>query len=140
LILETAAAERAALNASPEQVVLLKEMSVISYNIDDPQSHIQFLKTNRGFHLALAEAAGNRRLVVMLEGLLIELDRLFHLGLRLRDSSEEMRREHQEVVAALETGDVEGVRAAITRQILTSRDRVMEAIMRGQIRPVQVTG
>jgi DNA-binding GntR family transcriptional regulator len=68
------------------------------------------------------------------------MDRIFHLGLRLRDSSEEMVREHQEVVAALEIGDVEGIRDAITRQIIASRDRVMEAILQGELQPVQVSG
>jgi len=140
LILEVAAAERAALDPSPAQVGALKEMSAVSYRLDDHESHILFLKANRRFHLTLAEAAANRRLVGMLEGLMIEMDRLFHLGLRLRDSGEEMKQEHQEVVAALETGDVEGVRNAITRQIITSRDRILEAIMQGDIQPVQVSG
>ena len=140
LILEVTTAERATQHPSPAQIIALKEMSGVSYCLDDRESHILFLKTNRDFHLALAEAAGNRRLVRMLEGLLIEMDRLFHLGLRLRDSSDEMRQEHQEVVAALEIGDVEGIREVIVRQITTSRDRILEAILQGDIRPVQVSG
>jgi DNA-binding GntR family transcriptional regulator len=140
LVLEMAAAERAAQNPSPTLITILKEMADVSYNLDDPKSHVLFLKTNREFHLALAEAAGNRRLVEMLGGLLIEMDRLFHLGLRLRDSSEEMTREHHEVVAALEAGDVAGIREAIRRQIITSRDRILEAVMQGDLQPIQVSG
>jgi DNA-binding GntR family transcriptional regulator len=140
LILELAAVERAAQHPSPAQIAMLKEMAAVSYRLDDPPSHVLFLKANRSFHLALAEAADNRRLVSLLAGLLIELDRLFHLGLRLRDSSEEMRQEHQEVVAALERGDVDALRDAITRQIITSRDRILEAIMQGDLEPVQVSG
>ncbi len=140
LILETTSAERAARHFSPAQIAALADMSNVSYCLDDPESHILFLQTNRNFHLALAEAAGNRRLLKMMEGLMIEMDRLFHLGLRLRDSSDEMKREHREVVAALETGDIEGVRNAITRQVMTSRDRILEAILQGDIRPVQVGG
>jgi DNA-binding GntR family transcriptional regulator len=139
LILEVTAAERAIQHPSPAQITALKEMSEVSYCLDDPASHVLFLKTNRDFHLALAGATGNRRLVRTLEGLLIEMDRLFHLGLRLRDSSDEMKQEHQEVVAALEAGDVEGIREAIVRQITTSRDRILEAIMQGDISPVQVS-
>ncbi|MCP4539345.1 MAG: GntR family transcriptional regulator [Chloroflexi bacterium] len=140
LILETTAAERAAQHPESAQIVALKEMSSVSYRLDDPKSHVMFLKTNRDFHLALAEAAGNRRLVKTMEGLMVEMDRLFHLGLRLRDSSIEMKQEHQQVVATLEMGDVEGVRDAIARQINTSRDRILEAIMQGDIQPVQVGG
>lgn len=138
LILEVTAAERAARNPLPVHITLLKELATVSYNLDDPESHALFLKTNRNFHLALAKAAGNRRLEGMLDELLNEMERLFYLGLRLRDSSEEMRREHQEVVAALESGDIERVRAAITGQILTSRDRILEAILQGDIPTVQV--
>lgn len=140
LILEVTAAERAAHHPASAHIRTLKEMSAVSYNLDDPESHIRFLRTNREFHLSLAEAAQNRRLVAALSGLLIELDRLFHLGLRLRDSSAEMKQEHQELVACLEKGDAVRATDAIERQIMTSRDRVLEAILQGDIRPVQVTG
>ena len=139
LILEVTAAERAARNLSLVNFALLKELSIISYNLDDPQSQTLFLKTNRDFHVVLAKAAGNRRLEGMLDELLNDMERLFYLGLRLRDSGEEMKHEHQEVVAALENGNVERVREAITRQVLTSRDRIMEAIMQGDIPTVQVS-
>jgi DNA-binding GntR family transcriptional regulator len=138
LVLEVAAAERAARHAAPAHLAALKEMSTVSYSLGDPESHSAFLQTNRAFHLALAAAAENRRLVEILEGLLIEMERLFYLGLRLRDSSQEMRREHQELVAALESGDIAGVREAMTRQINASRDRILEAILQGQVRSVQV--
>ncbi|NIS81104.1 MAG: FCD domain-containing protein [Anaerolineales bacterium] len=140
LILELTAAERAAQNPSPEQIAVLKELAVVRYGLEDPESNILFLETNRAFHLALAEAASNRRLVEMLEGLLLEMDRLFHLGLRLRDSSEEMVLEHLKVVAALESGDVEEARDAIRRQIIASRNRIMEAIVQGELQPVQLSG
>jgi DNA-binding GntR family transcriptional regulator len=138
LVLELTAAERAARHASPARIAALQSMAAVSYSLDDPDSHGAFLRTNRGFHLALAEAAENRRLVEILEGLLIEMERLFYLGLRLRDSSQEMRREHQELVAALEAGDVAGVREAMARQVNASRDRILEAIMQGEVRSVQV--
>jgi DNA-binding GntR family transcriptional regulator len=139
LILEVAAAERAAQNPSSELITGLREMSTVKYEPTEPETHISFLRTNRAFHLALAEAANNRRLVDLLEDLFNELERLFHLGLRLRDSSEEMRREHQEVVAALENGDISAVRAVITDQIITSRDRILEAILQGDGENIQVS-
>jgi DNA-binding GntR family transcriptional regulator len=140
LILETAAAEQAAREPSAALVAELKNLSTISYHPEDPQSHVQFLNGNRIFHLTLAHAAGNRRLTLALEGLLLELDRAFYLGLRLRDSSGEMKREHEEVVAALEAGDVEGLKECIEQQILTSQDRILEAIMKGDLPTIQLGG
>ena len=131
-------AERAAQNPSTEFIAKLKEMSSVSYHLDDPQSHINFLRTNRDFHLTLAESAKNLRLVEVLEELFHEMERLFHLGLRLRDSSEEMMREHQEVVSALENGDVERVQSIVSQQIEASRDRILEAIMQGTLQYVQL--
>lgn len=139
LVLEVAAAERAACNPSLVDLALLKELSTVSYNLNEPQSQAQFLKINRDFHVALAKAADNRRMEGMLADLLNEMERLFYLGLRLRDSGEEMRREHQELVAALESGDVEKVREVITRQILTSRERILEAILQGDLPAIQIT-
>lgn len=138
LILEVEAAERAARRLSPAQIAILKKMANITYRLDDPESHVLFLDANRKFHLTLAEASGNRRLTEMLGSVMMEMDRLFHLGLRLRDSAQEMKEEHQDVVAALEANDVETVRELIAQQIVTSRKRVMEAILRGQIQSVQI--
>lgn len=139
LILETAAVERAARHTASALIAGLREMSAVKYQPDDPESHIHFLKTNRSFHLALAEAAGNPRLLALMADLFDELERLFHLGLRLRDSSEEMRREHQELVAALENGNVTAARQAITEQILASRDRILEAILQGDFDSIHLS-
>ena len=138
LILEMATAERAIQRLSPAQIAVLSELGNISYRLDDPESHILFLEANRKFHLTLAEAADNRRLTETLEGLMVEMDRLFHLGLRLRDSAEEMVEEHQEVTAALHAGDVERLQDSISRQITTSRERVMTAILQGQIQSIRI--
>jgi len=138
LVLEVAVAERAAQRLTPVQIAVLGEMANVSYCLDDFESHISFLEANRKFHLTLAEAADNRRLLDVLQGLMVEMDRLFHLGLRLRDSAGEMVEEHREVVAALEAGDVERLKNSIVRQVTTSRERVMEAILQGQIQPIQI--
>ena len=138
LILESTAVERAVHRSNAELVARLKEMAEVKYDPDEPESHISFLKTNRSFHLAMAEATNNQRLMVLLDDLFNEMERLFHLGLRLRDSSEEMVREHRELVIALEQGDIYQALSAINLQIISSRDRILEAIIEGQSDSIQV--
>ena len=138
LILECTAVERAVQNPNSELIGGLKDMAEVTYDPDEPESHISFLKTNRTFHLAMAEATNNQRLISLLSDLFNEMERLFHLGLRLRDSSEEMRREHRELVTALEHGDIHRALKAINHQIISSRDRILEAIIDGQSDSIQV--
>lgn len=138
LILEVTAAERAARNPALVNLAWLKELSSVTYHLDELQSQALFLKTNRDFHVELAKAAENRRLEGLLGELLNEMERLFYLGLRLRESGEEMKREHQEVVAALENSNPERMREAMTRQILASRERILEAILQGDLPAIQI--
>jgi DNA-binding GntR family transcriptional regulator len=138
LILESIAVERAALNPNSQLIGGLKDMAEVKYDPDEPESHISFLRTNRSFHLAMAEATNNQRIIMLLGDLFNEMERLFHLGLRLRDSSEEMRREHRELVIALEQGDIDQALTAINLQIISSRDRILEAILDGELNSIHV--
>jgi DNA-binding GntR family transcriptional regulator len=138
LILELATLENMIRKSPKEYLEKLKQISKIKYIHGQPNSHIVFLEANRDFHLTLAEATGNRRLFQTLEVILIEMDRLFHLGLRLRDFSTEMQREHEELVAAIEKGDEKAAKESMTNQIMTSKNRILEAIMKGEFQPIQV--
>ncbi len=140
LILELAAVEKILDEPSSDTMENLKKFSEIKYIHDEPKSHIVFLEANRNFHMTLAEATGNNRLVKSLESVLIDLDRLFHLGLRLRDFSLEMADEHHELVTALENGDREAAKASIVGQITNSKNRILEAIMRGDVQSIQAIG
>lgn len=137
LILELATVENMVRKPQPEYIEKLKQISKIKYIHDQPNSHIVFLEANRDFHLTLAEATGNHRLIQTLEGILIEMDRLFHLGLRLRDFSSEMRREHEELVAAIEKGDEKAAKESMTNQVINSKNRILEAILKGDFQPIQ---
>ena len=138
LILECAVVERVIQNPNSELINGLKDMAEVKYDPGEPESHNSFLKTNRSFHLTMAKATDNQRLIGLLSDLFNEMERLFHFGLRLRDSSEEMRQEHRALVMALEQGDMRQALSVIDLQIISSRDRILEAIIEGQIDSVQV--
>lgn len=141
IILETASVEKAAARPHSDRCMdMLREKAKITYNLEDEDSHTEFLMANREFHITIAEATGNGRIVQVLQGLFVEMERLFHLGLVIRDSSEEMATEHQALVAACEDGDVQQAKAVMGQQINASKNRILEAIMGGGLGSVQATG
>jgi DNA-binding GntR family transcriptional regulator len=139
-ILEVAAVERISGLPDPDLFTKLEQMSIISYVHGDPESYVVFLEANRNFHLALAKGTGNVKLVNALEVILIEMERLFHLGLRMKDSSEEMTKEHKELVKFLENGYKDSAIISTKEQIETSKNRIIEAIMKGDLKPIQAIG
>ncbi len=128
-ILESAAARLAALHASQEQLDQLAESASFTYVYKDPESYTHFLEHNTSFHQAVAIASGNHRLAEQISQLLDELTRVFHLGLDLKDSAEEMRMEHQELTAALRQRDPAQAEQIVQAQITRSRQRVIEALL-----------
>ena len=140
LILELATVEKMINQPSPEHLLKLEQISPVKYVHDEPKSHEIFLNANREFHLTLADASGNARLVQTLETLLLEMDRLFYLGLRLRDYSSEMAGEHCDLVNSLKEGDEKSAKECMREQITTSKNRILEAIMKGEFSSIQAIG
>jgi GntR family transcriptional regulator, rspAB operon transcriptional repressor len=129
MLLEPAAAELAAERATAEQLKRLQHLAEESYVYGDVPTYEEFVVKNREFHVLLAEASGNERLAAALRNLLEEMQRLFLFGLDIRDSAEEQINEHRELVDALLKGNHHLAREIATRQIETSRKRVMEALL-----------
>ena len=129
LLLETAAAELAAEHITEEGLRQLKALVAVRYTYRDRASYGRFLRANRAFHIAVAEASGNGRLAQFVGKLLEDMERILHLGLDLRDSADEMATEHGELVDALLRGDGALARRVVTEQLQTSRKRVLEALV-----------
>ena len=130
-ILESAAARLAAARASDEQVEQLAGLAGYTYVYKDRDSYSDFLTHNRAFHIALAKASGNKRLIEAISHLMDELTRMFHLGLDLKDSAAEMRQEHQELVEVLHQRNPEEAEKIVLAQINRSRQRIYEALLPG---------
>ncbi len=99
------------------------------YQPGDPSSERAFLKANRAFHLAVAEASGSPRLTRVLSNLLDESERALVLGLAVRDRSHEIQHEHQALIEALAAGDADTAERVAAAQIDDARDMVMAALM-----------
>lgn len=128
MILESAVARMAAVRATDEQIRKISEEAHFTYIFGDHNSYHQFLEQNSEFHLRVARAAGNKRLSNQISQVLDELTRVFHFGLDLRDSAEEMRQEHIELAEALLERDAQNAGSVVSEQIAASLERVLKAL------------
>lgn len=133
LILERETAHRAARSAGPEQVAELRRLVGDPYVVGDVDSQARFLAQNKAFHLAVARLAGNQRLVTLLDRLLDDLERLFHLGLDVRDRAQALVAEHVELVDAVTARDPDRAARVVEAQIGNARQMVLEGILEGAL-------
>jgi DNA-binding GntR family transcriptional regulator len=129
-LLEPAAAEMAARNASESQLAEIGELARV--NADDGAGYEairDFLEVNTRFHVAVATASGNERIARMLEEVLVEMERMFHFGLASASRSFEMSNEHGKLVDALMSGDPAAASAAVREQLRTSEKMVVDVVL-----------
>ena len=127
-ILESAAARLASLRATDQQLAEFSAAANFTYVFKDPDSYSSFLELNADFHHSLGLLAGNQRLADQISKVLDQLTRVFHLGLDLRDSTDEMRDEHLMLAQALSDRDPDRAEQIAQAQISRSQQRVLEAL------------
>ena len=129
-ILEPAAMELAAGRIDPPLRDRLQRLCrAASYAPGDPKSVDAYRQANHEFHILVARASGSRRLADAIERLEEESDRVFNLGLMLRDRGETVRREHQKILAALVAGDAESARRLAVDGIVKAERVIKEALL-----------
>jgi DNA-binding GntR family transcriptional regulator len=129
LMLEPEAARMAAGKVDAQRLRALDETCRAGYQPGDAKSTARFLESNKAFHVEIARAAGNERLADAVEQLLDEMTRLLHLGLGLRNRSQELSREHRALVKALARGDGGTAERICREQIESARSMVLSAIL-----------
>jgi len=128
LVLEQSAVRMAIQRATDEQLAQIQEKATFTYKFKDRGSYLEFLEQNVNFHVSIALVSRNRKLAEMLANVLIEMTRIFNLGLDLRDSAEEMRNEHITLAAALVARNIQLAEQIVQDQIMFSRQRVAEML------------
>jgi len=135
LLLEPPAAEAAAGRIDRDELARLKALADRDVDFEDPESLERFMSANRAIHLAIAEAAGNRRTARIVERLLDDSERARMVALRAGAASGGVRArvELQHVLAAVEHGD--GSRAAelMAGAIRAFRDELVESLRRAAL-------
>jgi DNA-binding GntR family transcriptional regulator len=128
LILEVNIAVLAVKHSSDENLKHIQTMADFSYVHKDQGSYFKFLEMNKDFHRQIALASGNSRLLDILTKVLEDFNRIFYLGLDIRDGADEMRDEHQNLAIALCNRDIDRAKELTSQQIIRSHGRVMEAL------------
>jgi DNA-binding FadR family transcriptional regulator len=114
--------------ATDEQLAQIQQKATFTYIFKDLGSYLEFLEQNVNFHVSIALVSKNRKLAEILANVLIEMTRIFNLGLDLRDSAEEMRNEHITLAAALVGRNIQLAEQIVQDQIMFSRRRVIEML------------
>jgi DNA-binding GntR family transcriptional regulator len=128
-ILEAAAVRLAAERCSQDQLDHIVKTADFQYIYKNQQSYTEFLGHNVNFHTSIALAAGNKRLADCISNVLDALMRVFHLGLDLKDSAEEMHQEHMDLVKALCARDPLLAKKTMQAQIERAQERMLKAIL-----------
>ncbi len=129
MLLEPEAAAQAAGRLDARTLGDLEQLDAGHDGGTDPDRVAGFLSANTAFHIAVARASGNARLAGILAGLLEELERLVHAGLRLSDRRRSLVHEHGGLIRALRAGDREAARAEARAQIRAARRLVLEGMI-----------
>ncbi|MDF2462140.1 MAG: transcriptional regulator, GntR family [Ramlibacter sp.] len=128
-VLELAIVKAAAGRVDEVSLRRLDKVCGLSYKPGNRDSEDRFLRANSEFHLLIASATGNERLVGALAEVLHEMERFFHFGLAIRDRTAEMRHEHEALIEALSQGDAKAAQQAILEELRSSRSMVLNALM-----------
>jgi DNA-binding FadR family transcriptional regulator len=114
--LESEAAALAAVRHTPVQLALIEDRMRPSAAGDSSDGETD--KRDFEFHLAIAEASGNRYYVELLTQL--------NFVLRQRTQAEPTEREHREIVTAIAQRDAEAARVAMHAHLSQTRDQLLE--------------
>jgi len=128
-IVESAAVRLAAGRVNAEDLRRLDRICTAGYQPGNRESEADFLHANSEFHIMIASASGNDRLVMTVAQLLAEMERLFHFGLARRDRSQEMQQEHQALIDALARGDADAAERMTREELASSKAMVLDALI-----------
>lgn len=87
-----------------------------------------FMDANKRFHLAIAQAADNGRLLRTLSSLMDEMSRLVALGFNVQRVKPEIKHDHNALIQAFEERDEKRAETIARRHIETFRDQTMEKV------------
>jgi DNA-binding GntR family transcriptional regulator len=129
LVVEPAIAQSVSGRVNGSRLRELDQLCLQGYEPGNEHSEAAFMEVNREFHLEIARASGNERILHILSQIMDEMARLLHLGFVLRERPGEMVHEHRELVDALVQGDKQKAYEAASTHIKSVRALVIDGII-----------
>lgn len=129
LVLEPLAARGAAGRVNRAHLERLEQACRVKLTTDVGNQIDFFLEANRSFHMAIAEAAGNQRLVRTLSSLLDEMTRLVALGFGVQGVRPNIANDHVLLIEYLSAGDAAAAAEVARRHVETFREMTMEKVI-----------
>ena len=134
LVLEPAVARLA---TGHVDIALLKRINSDPGGSKSEDAELRFLASNREFHLVIAKATGNHRMISIMVQLMDDMARLIHVGLfssdwrhgAMRGEHKSQTREHMDLIEALAVGDADAAERAARAHVESSRALVLKAIL-----------
>jgi len=103
----------------------LEKQSRVEADLKKPEYAETFLESNRNFHIALAAAGRNSRLLWYYETLMNEAQRLFYMDISNHHQDFRWGHGHEGIIQALRNRDEEAVVTVIRETLETARKRIL---------------
>jgi DNA-binding GntR family transcriptional regulator len=116
-ILDPMIAGLAAERANDVQFKEIEHWASYEYHPNQKNSYYTFLEWNKRFHIAIAEATGNRNLVEIVSNMQARLMRYFYLVIVMDSYGQQLVAEHREIVRAIRSGNAQAARERAAEHI-----------------------
>ena len=141
-LLEGAAAGRAALRASADEIETMRRLAIVPISAartaEDGHDYHEAEAANARFHMAIAAAARNTLAQELIERCLAQVDRFMSLGAEFGPFQEGATAAHLEIVDAIERRDATAAQARMEEHLDYGSQRMKDMLLRGQLSAVNV--
>jgi DNA-binding GntR family transcriptional regulator len=125
LILERAVTVLAAERITEREITELEKFLEIGFQLNDESTIYAYIQANKDFHIAIARASRNQRLVEYMERLLNDAQRLQFMDLETGEGPWAWNRDHEVILEALRKRDKEAAARAVESALAQARVRLL---------------